>query len=335
METIYLGVDIAKADLEAAMQIGQETVELGAFANNAGGFQSLQEQLSTYQKSDVQIHLIVEPTGSYHLSLVSFAHKQGWQVSLPNPKVVRDWAKGQGRRAKTDKIDAQTLAHYGTQVQPTAQTELPEEVVILDALLHRQEDLEQMLRQERNRLHSLQHHPTGVKWVTQQVESTIAFLEQELDAVQAAIRDHLKRHRDLNQKRKHLLTIPGIGAKNVLYILILLYKWDAHTAGTGTAKGLTAYVGLDPVVHQSGSSVRRRTAISKMGDSNLRRRLFLCALGGQNAKGGPLVAFYQGLLSRNKPKMVALIASARKILVWSWAIFRSDRPFDPALAMPA
>jgi hypothetical protein len=77
-----------------------------------------------------------------------------------------------------------------------------------------------------------------------------------------------------------LLQVPGIGAKSVLPILVFLYRWDAHTCGQGDFRGLTAFVGLDPVEFSSGSSIFRRPSISKMGDATIRRTLFLCALGG-------------------------------------------------------
>ena len=346
MSTFYLGVDVSKDKLAVALRACPATAaaarrrprSLPDVANSEAGFQALQAQVAAQlegQGEESVLHLIVEPTGNYHLRLVAFAEQQGWRVSLPNPKVVRDWAKGQGQRAKTDKVDARLLAQYGASTQPPAQQPLAAEVSELDELLHRQEDLEQMLAQERNRLHAHQQRPHPSSAVSRSLEQSLERLEEQLTEVKQAIQAHLAQYSDLAQHVRCLLKVCGIGDKTVLHILVLLYRFEARTAGQGDAKALTAFVGLDPVHTQSGSSVYKRPAISKMGDADARRRLYLCALGGNRAKDTPLTRFYRGLLARGKPVKVARIATARKILIWAWAVFRSGKPFDPQLASPA
>lgn len=110
--------------------------------------------------------------------------------------------------------------------------------------------------------------------------------------------------------------------------MVVLYRWSTLTNGQGDAKGLTAFLGLDPTPHESGTSVRGPTPISRMGLAQVRRLLFLGALGGVRGKN-PLQAFYQRLVGRGKPKVVALVAAARKILCWSWAVFQHQTTFDP------
>ena len=104
-------------------------------------------------------------------------------------------------------------------------------------------------------------------------------------------------------------------------------RFDAITHGLGTAKQLTAYAGLDPVPYQSGTSVNRPSGISKAGDNLMRQYLYLGALGGRRGNN-PLADFYQRLIDRGKHKMVALIACARKILVWSWAVFKQKTAYE-------
>ncbi len=334
MSTIFLGIDVSKNNLDAAFHDDQKVKTLGKFTNRPKGIAQLERRLAATISPGDQIHLIVEPTGSYHLSLVAYAHQQGWVVSLPNPQVVREWARGQGQRAKTDQIDARLLASYGAKEKPSPQQPLSPEVEALDELLHRQEDLKKMLTQERNRLHSHQQRPYPMAAVIDSIETHIRSLEQALAEVEQATHDHLKEFPHLDQQRRLLLKVPGIGDKSVLPILVFLYRWDARTSGLGDGKGLTAFAGLDPVAHSSGTSIFKRPSISKMGDADIRSRLFLCALGGSRAKDTPLTRFYRRLVARHKPKMVALVASARKILVWAFAVFRSGQPFDSALAMP-
>jgi transposase len=333
MKTVcYLGIDVSHKRLDVAVQTAQGLNDLGRFTNDAAGYAQLRQAVLSHCGAGPSLHLIIEPTGSYHLSLLGFAYDQGWLVSLPNPQVVREWVRGQGQRAKTDRIDARLLALYGAKETPPPQAALPAAVEELDELLHRRDDLEKMLQQERNRRHSLQNRPRPSEPVMRSIEELIRTLEEALAEVEQTIQEHVKRTTTLRQQRQHLLQVPGIGEKSVLPILVFLYRWQARTVGLGTAKGLTAFAGLDPVTHNSGTSIHKRPSISKMGNGEIRRRLFLCALGGSRAKDTPLAHFYRRLLHRRKPPMVALIAAARKILVWAFAVFQSGRPFDPALA---
>jgi polyferredoxin len=165
--------------------------------------------------------------------------------------------------------------------------------------------------------------------VLQSLERTIAALDAELDAVEKAIKDLLNRHPDLKREAKRLDSVSGIGEKTVLPILVLLHRWKVRTSGRGTAKGLTAFAGLDPQRHDSGSSVHKRARISKMGDHSIRHYLYMGALGGIRGNN-PLRTFYRRLVSRGKAKRLALVAAAHKILTWAWAVFTQDVDFDPS-----
>jgi transposase len=119
MTTVWLGVDMAKANFAAAAKADGE-VSLGEFSNDLSGFTALAAQVATYAPADVT-HLVVEPTSGYQLAMVPFAFEQGWQVSLPNLRHERNWAKGIGLCTKTDRQDALLLARYGVACQPAAQ----------------------------------------------------------------------------------------------------------------------------------------------------------------------------------------------------------------------
>ena len=332
MQIVYLGVDIAKANFEAALWIHDEPTSLGKFANTPEGYSDLFRAVACSIKRDAVIQLVAESTGTYHLGLIGYAHEQEWQVSLPNAKIVRDWAKGQGTRVKHDRIDARILASYGAKEQPRTERPLPNEVLILSLLLNRQEDIEKTVQQEQNRLESFNQRPEVCQPVLDDILHSIQYAKERLLNIKQSIKDHLEDHPHLKQQRTHLLQVPGIGEKGVLKILVFLYRWDAHTCGQGNAKGITAFAGMDPVPFSSGSSVFKRPTISKMGDASIRQLLFMSALGGVRAKSSPLVAFYQRLIGCNKPKKVALVAAGRKILTWAFGVFRSGNPFDPALA---
>lgn len=312
MTTLWIGIDMAKANLEAVALWQSESVFLGQFPNEAAGFAALAAQVQAEQArcGAAAVQWVVEPTGGYELPLVAYAHEAEWAICLPNPRQVRQWAKGTGQRAKTDRQDALGLARYGAAQQPAPQRPLAVEVSELESLLQRRHDLEQMVQQEKNRLEALRGRPGIAAPVIANLEQVLQALQEALQEVERAITQHLRQHPQLHDDAQRLLALPGIGPKVVLPLLVQLHRWQTLTAGQGTAKGLTALVGLDPQPHESGRSVRRRSAISKMGNATLRRLLYrdaLRAVQGQN----PLPAFYQRLVARGKAKKLIVVAAAR------------------------
>ena len=329
-DTFILGADIAKATFEVAV-IGPAGAQAWSqFPNTPTGFEQLAQKLAAAQTEPepVPVLLVLEPTGGYELALAAFGYERGWAVSRPNPKRVRDWAKSQGRRAKTDRVDARDLASYGAQQAPARYRPLPPELSELDSLLGRQIELQQMLRAERNRQGALASKPGVAALVRQGLAAHIAALEGDLAQIQQGVKAHLKAHPRLQAKLKQLRSVPGIGARNGVFILLLVARWEHLTEGRGTTKGLVAFTGLDPQTHDSGTSVHKHASISRMGQAFMRRTLYMGALGGVRGKN-PLREFYRGLVGRGKPKKLALTASARKIVVWAWTIYQHDTLFDP------
>ncbi|NEU84642.1 transposase [Nostoc sp. UIC 10630] len=187
---------------------------------------------------------------------------------------------------------------------------------------------EQLLQQERNRLESLQNRRGVSSHVVNNLESMIHHLQEALAEIQQQIQSHLANYAHLEADARRLRQVPGIGAKNVLPLLVLLYRWHGLTLGQGTAKGLTAYVGIDPQTFESGATVRRNSKISRFGNPRIRKLLYMGALGGSRGNNC-LRSFYLRLVGRGKAKKLALLAAARKILVWAWAVFRRKTTFDP------
>ncbi len=335
MSVLYLGVDVAKRTLDAATWLtgAHEGIFWGQYPNTPSGLRKLARRVTRTQSKQAvdAVHLIVEPTGGYELALIAFAYDQGWSVSLPNPKTVRDWASGIGLRAKTDKQDALLLARYGAERRPSPQQPVPQVIQELETLLSRREDLKKLLRAERNRLDNLHHRPAVPEAVQDSVNRVISALEVELAEIEAAIEELIDKHPDLKDKVRKLRTVPGIGSVNVLPLLVLFIRWDIRTNGQGEAKALTAYVGLDPKPFESGHSIHKRATISRMGNRSIRSFLFMGAFGGIRGNS-PLRTFYERLVDRGKAKRLALVAAARKILVWAWAVFSQDTVFDPLKA---
>lgn len=330
MDTLWVGIDMAKTRFTAAAVWQTERIVLGEFSNDTAGFQALVSAVQAAQVSTSapQAQWVVEPTGGYELSLVTFAHDQNWSISLPNPRQVRQWAQGTGHRAKTDRQDALVLARFGAAQQPAPHQPLALEVSELDSLLQRRQDLEQMIQQEKNRLGAMRGRPGIAAPVITNLDQVLQALQDALQAVEQAIAEHQQQHTHLQDDAQRLLALPGIGRKVVLPLLVQLHRWQTLTAGQGSAKGLTAFVGLDPQPYESGSSVHKRSSISKMGNATLRRLLYMGALSAVHGQN-PLHAFYQRLVGRGKAKKLAVVAAARKLLSWAWVLFSRQADWNP------
>jgi transposase len=329
--TLMIGIDVAKATFTAATSWQGVVTYAGQFAHTPAGRAEFVAAVGVLAAvtGATALHLIIEPTGGYEAAWQQEAQEQGWLITRVNPGAVRMWGQSRGFRSKTDRKDACLLAQYGAETNPAAQAPVAAEVSELDDLLRRQTDLEQSLRSERNRLGRLKQLPRQTAAVTASLQRTIAALEAELKAIDEAIRALYAAQAGLKAQRTLLLTLPGVGAKIVDYLLVDLHRYHARTQGAGTQKGFAAFLGLDPKLFESGTSVHRRPTISRQGDEVMRTKLYLGALGGVRGTN-PLQAFYRSLLGRHKPKKLALVACARKIAVWAWAIFISNIPFDAA-----
>lgn len=336
---VIVGIDVAKATLESVVwdtAASSAVQALGSVSNTADGWQQLAARLVERVGAPAAraVTIVLEPTGGYEVGVALWALAQpGWQVLRPNPHQVRAWAQSQGRRAKTDQQDAQVLARYGAQTPPPCAPwqPLPSAVSDLEQLLRQRDELEELLQRERTRQQGLQARPDIPTAVHESVARLIAALDQERQSVEDAIAAQVAQHPALQQTRDQLLSVPGVGARTVLPLLVTLTRWQTLTGGRGSPKGLVAFVGLDPQPYQSGTSVHRRATISRQGNPLVRRRLYMGALGGTRGDNA-VRAFYRRLVERGKPKKVALVAAARKILLWAWAVFHSGVPFQHAKA---
>jgi transposase len=337
---IVVGVDSAKATLEAAAWQEGHTVPLGTFAQTLAGWIALREAVAALQTASAShgsarepVAIVLEPTGGYELAFALWAPQQpGWQVHRPNPARVRAWARSQGLRAKTDRQDALLLARFGAQAAPPALPvwqPLASEVSELDQLLRRRDEVADWLQRERRRAEQLGVRPDASPTVRASVERLLTTVEEELANLERAITEQVQWHARLQASQERLRSVPGVGARVALPLLVACERYQALAGDQGTAKGMVAYVGLDPQLHESGTSIRHRALISRQGDRVLRARLYMGALGALRGDN-PVRAFYQRLVNRGKPKKLALVAAARKLLAWAWTVFISGQPFDAA-----
>ncbi|WP_372365560.1 IS110 family transposase [Candidatus Uabimicrobium sp. HlEnr_7] len=335
MSVLTVGIDVSQDKLDVAIinKSQDKPTDLGTFSNENKGHKKLLKQLKNIIKKHEleKIRVVIEPSGGYEQPIARFALDHEWTVNMVNPFKVRKWAESEGIRAKTDRMDARLLANFAIAKGTLPQWQPQEEhIAQLDEMLKRKEELQQSLLREKNRLNALLLKLKFEGSALASIKRSIEWIQDEIRRLENDINNHIGKHTDLKEQVKKLKKTPGVGDKNSLYFLVLFHRWTSLTQGLGSAKQLTSYVGLDPVPRSSGSSIKCHEAISRKGNPSLRKMLYLGALGAvYGTTKGPLRTFFNRLVSRGKHKKLALIACARKILIWAWTTFHKNTSFDP------
>ncbi|HJW31577.1 MAG TPA: IS110 family transposase, partial [Saprospiraceae bacterium] len=269
------------------------------------------------QSLDAQnAHFCMEATGVYYEALANFLFDQQCTVSVTNPAQIAAFAQSGLSRVKTDKSDAKLIARFCQAMNPPLFTPLPANKRQLQALVRRVKALKDLEQQERNRL------DVSLPIVVPSINTMLAALQAEINAVEQAIKSHIDNDPDLKQQRDLLTSMPGLGDTTAA-LLLADVPFERHDC----AKSTIAFAGLNPKPHESGSSVRGKGRISKTGSARLRAGLYMPTI--VALRHNPIIAnFYQRLLAAGKPKMVAVIACMRKLLSLAFAILKSKKPFD-------
>jgi len=292
----YIGVDVSKNNLDASFQNHHLKV-----TNDSTGFAKLLEWIPS--QSEMNIQVILEPTGGYELLFLAALIAADIVWSRPNPRRVRQFAYAKGLLAKTDKIDAKMLAQYGETFTPNADN-LPDEAITELQNHHRRlKQLTAMIVQEKTHL----EHTTEPK-LRHRLRIHLNWLEREFKALMERIDQLITKNQLLEKKRKCLESTTGIGPQTALTLL-------AHLPELGTLgrKQISALAGLAPVTRESGQW-KGHTSLGP-GRVKVREALYMAALSASHYNEY-LKAFYQRLKKDGKPPKLALCAVARKLLIF-------------------
>jgi transposase len=320
--TVILGLDISKANFDAALILGDAKPRHKAFPNTPAGFERLQEWLTKQEWFDGRtVHACLEATNTYGDALARFLHAQGHTVSIVNPAQIKAFGGSQLSRTKTDKADALRIAQFCQMHQPPPWTPPTPEAAALQALVRRLESLQEMRQMEQNRL------DTSSPIIRDEIQDHITYLDTQMEKAEQAIRDHINQNPTLKKQRDLLISIPGIADTTAAAILAEIMDVSQFT----DARQVAAFAGLVPRLRQSGSSVRGRASLSKIGSSRLRKSLYFPAMAA--LRFNPCIkSMGERLKLAGKCKMVILGAAMRKLLCIAFGVLKSGRPFDPNLA---
>jgi transposase len=288
---IYAGLDIAKANFQLHLQ-----GKFHELPNTPAGHRRLCQLLSS------QMHVICEATGGYERAVVAALHQAGIAVSVLNPQRVRSFARAQGQRAKTDRIDAAVLTAYGQSLQPAVTPARSQTEQELTELVRRRQQLVDLLTAQR-----LQADGLTLPALRRQAQSLIRRLEQDLDRLEELLAALQQQTPALQAQVQRLETIEGVGAVTARNVLAELPE-----LGRLNRRQVAALAGLAPHPRQSGQWTGKASIGG--GRAALRRALYMAALSASRCN--PLLrAFYQRLRLAGKPAKVALTAVMRKLIV--------------------
>ena len=322
----WCGIDVSEAELAVCLQGEDHVFQQRTFANRAAGHKQLVRWL---EKAGAAGCVCLEATGVYSLDVALVLSKaEGMEVGVLNPKKVSRFAATLCR-SKTDTADAQVLSEYARRM-PWKQWSAPAAGALeLRAITRHWAALTKQHTRQQNRLSTAAAASTTPRCVLRDLKRSLRQSAASIAEMQRAALALIGQDPELERRYQLLRSLPGIGevsAPQLLGELMLLpeglkvRQWVAHS-------------GLDPAHHKSGSSVEKRARISRAGNSNLRRVLFMPALVASR-RDPHLQGFYRQLLERHKRPMQALMAVARKMLHAIYGMFRRGSEYDGALLFP-
>jgi transposase len=293
--TTFVGIDVSKSTWDVHIRPLDRQFSVSA---DDAGLAQLRKELSALPPCLI----VIEATGGLQDRLAIDLWDAGLQVSVVNPRQVKDFARGFGRLAKTDRLDAQTLSLFAEKVQPRSMRKRSEEEIELDALVTRRRQVVAMQSIERNRATR-----TASKTARRSIEKTLKTLTRQIVELDKAIRKLIQSDDDLNAKCELLQSVPGVGATTSATLLAKLPE-----LGQLNREEIASLAGLAPFNHDSGQLRGQRRI--RGGRGSVRAVLYMAAITAKrcNAK---IRAFAQRLELSGKPFKVVITACMRKLLI--------------------
>ena len=298
----YIAIDVSKATLQV-----QDDQRSFAIDNDSKGYLKLLKHLKTCQNPLV----VFEASGGYERGLCEFLHKKAIPLEMVNPARVRDFARSEGVRAKTDPIDTKMILAFAKSKALRAMEAPSETSIKLAALLDRRGHLVEQLAREKNRLQNSE------KFILRSIQRMIKILEKEISALDKAIDELVGSKPGLKSRSEIIQSVQGVGKITAWTLLAYLSEIEHLNRNR-----LVALAGIAPFNRDSGKFSGRRSIIG--GRAKVRRCLYMAAHTAANCN--PVIAAYvQGLRDRGKPYKCAIVAAMRKLLIHIHALLKKQK----------
>lgn len=318
MSKPILGIDVSKLDLSICLLIEQK-YHYTKVANNQSGFTVLEQWLIKHKTG--QVIACMEATGKYEKSVADFLYQHNHEVSVINPLCIHAFAKSKLSRHKTDKIDSKLIADYASKNDLPKYVPRSQDLEELRGLYRALQKLKDQHIQVQNYLEKREHLPSVV---CTSYSNLLQALEQEMGNIQLAIDNLVDNNAPVKQQVNNIQTIPGVGKATAVAVL----AETPDLSSFNNARELAAYAGLIPKQKVSGTSVRGKTTISKMGSSRLRKALYFPAIVAKNHN--PIFfSLSKKLKDKGKPAKVIIVAIMRKLLHIIFGVVKNNMPFSP------
>src|ERR1700680_2505154 len=316
-----VGVDVDSEALVCMMKREGQRMPLARFANTAAGHKKF---IRWATKGARPARVCLEATGIYSLEFaLALHHAKNVEVMVVNPRAIKDFTRACMQRAKTDVVDAGGILEYLERMPFVAWQPPAPEILELQAINRRIDQLHTELTREKNRRHASEFAGPSADAIAHDIEVNIHHLERRIAGMQDSGLQRVRGVPALAAKLAHLVSAKGIGEASAMRILAELLVLPDDLA----APQWVAHAGLDPRPYESGTSVHRPRRISKVGNRHLRAALYMPAL--VAIRHEPNVkAFYDKLIAAGKKPLQAVVAVMRKLLHAIWGMLKHDQDFD-------
>jgi len=307
----YFGIDISKD----VFDVCDNSFNYYQFKNSISGFKKLVKLL------DSNSVCVMEATGYYHSRLAYFLLEKGLGVCVVNPLKIKRYIQMDLSKIKTDKSDSKMIQLYGKDRQPklwTGQSKTQQESLQLSRMLSVYTKQKTQLK---NKIHGEEVLGTPSKVVLSSIKRSLKQLKKEMDVLEKALDKNVKK--EYQDSLTLLKSIPGIGDKTALMLLVFTDGFQRFES----SKELCSYAGITPIIRQSGSSVKGRPRISKMGNPKLRNLLFMCSFNACKYNRA-CKAIFDRIVAKGKSKKLALIAVCNKLLKQAFSIVKNGVPYN-------
>lgn len=316
---VFAGIDTGATELMLVIRKNAVSMKGQKFANTPAERLRLLKWLSKFPG----VTVCLEATGVYHFDLTLALADAGVRLMVLNPKAAHNFAKVLLKNSKTDAVDADTLAQYAERMPYQPWTRPATEALMLRALARRINTLTRNKAAAKNQQHALTFSPQTPKAVLRDLKLSIAQLEKRIDHLAMEAKTLIQAHPVLARPFTLLLTIKGIGETSAIALLGELMLLPAELSHKQWVKA----AGLDPRHFRSGTSVDKRTRLSKTGNRYIRQALYLPALSAK-AHDPHVKGFFEHLIAHGKTPLQGVCAVMRKLLHAIHGMFAHNQPFD-------
>ena len=314
MSVCAAGIDVGKNFFDVGLAPGGQTFR---FANAPQGVTAVINRL---RRANVR-RVVLEAIGPYAAALIAALRQHDFEVGVVNPRRIKGFREAEGRRAKTDRLDASLIARFALSMTDIARPLPDADQLALKALATRRRQVVEMIAMEKTRLKQ-----AAEPLIIESHRDAIAALTLQRQKLETEIAQRIAQDPTLARRKEILVSVPGIGEQVATVLLTELPE-----LGTIDRRAIASLAGLAPHPHQSGAFNGRPQIAG--GRPCVRTALYMAGLAACRANP-PARQSYKAMRKTGKPAKVAIIATARKLLVLANILIKNGQTFDPARTNP-